>query len=330
MSLSNFLFLEDIMEFLLMNEELAYYELKYQMNKKLEQLAISKGYQLIEPSFFEDYDDFIQRNKRIKKSSMVKLIDLDGSVLVLRPDITTSIIKHVIPKYESGELKLFYLSTIFSRGKTGRIEEKKQFGIEYLGCPNPSSDLEVITMAIELLKSFDMNFVLEISTTKFLSKLISNLKITLEEENQLKNILYTKNQYELDLWLNKVNLKNGNKALLKDIFQLQGNSKDLDQILKNYHLDEAMTQAIDELKVLFNTLEEKSLSDYAQIDLTVLSTYDYYDGFVFKGYVQNISEPILSGGRYDPLTLEQGKKVPAIGFTLNSNDLLKEVIRRGK
>ena len=42
----------------------------------------------------------------------------------------------------------------------------------------------------------------------------------------------------------------------------------------------------------------------------------YYNGIVFKGYVEGIPSNILSGGRYDKLLSKLGKNAGAIGFAL--------------
>ncbi len=68
---------------------------------------------------FEDYDNFIAINKRTPTKSMVKIVSY--KILVLRPDITTSIIKSLIPIWEDNlVLKLFYHSTVYkNKGKEG-------------------------------------------------------------------------------------------------------------------------------------------------------------------------------------------------------------------
>jgi ATP phosphoribosyltransferase regulatory subunit len=42
----------------------------------------------------------------------------------------------------------------------------------------------------------------------------------------------------------------------------------------------------------------------------------YYDGIVFKGFLNGISEAVLSGGAYDPLMKRMNRRSRAIGFAL--------------
>lgn len=315
------------MEFLLMTEELRYYKLKYEMTKRLEDLVIKKGYMQIEPQFFEEYDSFIQMNKRIKKEGTVKLLDLDGKILILRPDITTSIIKHVIPKWEENrELKLFYLSTTFSRNQKGAIEEKKQFGIEYLGDSSMQADLEVLKLGFSMLKTFGIEFIAEINNNRFLNTLLEELGFDEEKSTQFKTIIYYKNQDALNQFIKDSNIPLSNQTLLKNILKYQGSISDIKRMLKGISLSSKLMDAIDELEFVSKSLDKEDIK-YARFDLSAISQYDYYAGITFKIYIEGTSNPIMSGGRYDLLTKRLGKDIPAVGFTLNSADILKEVLK---
>jgi ATP phosphoribosyltransferase regulatory subunit len=315
------------MEFLLMTEELRYYKLKYEMTKRLEDLVIKKGYMQIEPQFFEEYDSFIQMNKRIKKEGTVKLLDLDGRILILRPDITTSIIKHVIPKWEENrELKLFYLSTTFSRNQKGAIEEKKQFGIEYLGDSSMKADLEVLKLGFSMLKTFGIEFIAEINNNRFLNTLLEELGFDEDKSTQFKTIIYYKNQDALNQFVKDSTMDPSYQVLLKNILKYQGSIIDIQNMLKGISLSKELKDAIDELEYVSKALDQEDIK-YARFDLSAISQYDYYAGITFKIYIEGIPNPIMSGGRYDLLTKRLGKDIPAVGFTLNSADILKEVLK---
>ncbi len=319
------------MQFLQLNEELQYFKSKYEVTKELETIVTSLGYTLFEPDFFEPYDRFIQMNQRVKTNSLVKLLDQDGAVLVLRPDITTSVIKRVVPKWVDGtNLRLFYLSTIFSRSSTGMTEEKKQFGIENLGSEQRTADIETIQLVVRILKQFRLSFLVELSNNQFLNALLQELNLSTPLEKELKEILYYKNQAAFDQFLRKNPMKESYLPLVSQLLQLQGTMDEIKNKLHPYPLTNAMRRAIDDLDDLISSLSQEDQTQFVRIDLTVLSQYDYYDGLLFKAYVPTIPVPILSGGRYDPLTKSYGRQIPAIGFTLHMSDLIKEVIRQNE
>ena len=59
------------------------------------------------------------------------------------------------------------------------------------------------------------------------------------------------------------------------------------------------------------------------LDFSIISDLDYYNGIVFRGFINGIPTGILSGGQYDLLMKKMGKRSGAIGFAVYP-DLLKE------
>ena len=49
---------------------------------------------------------------------------------------------------------------------------------------------------------------------------------------------------------------------------------------------------------------------------------NYYSGIIFKGYVTGIGSTVLRGGRYDNLLENFGRKISAIGFSVDVNFLI--------
>ena len=48
----------------------------------------------------------------------------------------------------------------------------------------------------------------------------------------------------------------------------------------------------------------------------MINDIHYYNGIVFQGFVQGISEKVISGGRYDSLLKRMNRKGRAIGFAV--------------
>ena len=53
-----------------------------------------------------------------------------------------------------------------------------------------------------------------------------------------------------------------------------------------------------------------------RLDFSVINNMNYYNGFVFKGFINGISSGILSGGQYDSLMQKMKKSSGAIGFAV--------------
>lgn len=312
---------------LTLDDTLKFYQKKYLLKKRLEDKVTKEGFIMVEPAYFEDYDRFVKMNKRIKKDSMVQVLSNDGNLLILRPDATTSIIKELMPKWrDNSQLKIFYDATTFTKNQSGLIEEKQQFGTEILGGNIKESDRVIFNLALESLKTFKLNFIIEVSNSKFLNGLLSALGLNDSLEQALKEIIYYKNTFELDRFINEQSIDPYYKELLKNLFTLQGSLEEIDLALNKYPLNKLMIEGLNELKALRENLLEDDLNTSIRFDLSLLSKYDYYNGLTFKGYIQNVATPILNGGRYDPLTKLFGLNIEAIGFSINTTDLIKEAI----
>lgn len=292
--------------------------------QKLESLVNAKDYIRVEPDYFEPYERFIQMNKRIKKESMVKIINQDGSLAILRPDVTTNLIKQIIPKWsDQDSLKVYYIASTFSQLPMQTVLETKQFGVEYLG-DQDFADQAVIELILSIFEAFKMDFILEISNQSFLNALIEDLSLSEDAQETLKSIIDYKNQEELWGFIRNNNISKDQAKLLSNLFKLQGNLDDIISDLKAFNLNQKMQDALSSLLVLKENLEKQNLLRLTTFDLSLISKFDYYDGITFKGYLKDVSFPILSGGRYDLLTKEFGKKVPATGFSLELSEFIKE------
>ncbi len=87
-------------------------------------------------------------------------------------------------------------------------------------------------------------------------------------------------------------------------------------------LDEARKLAgpcdsLDHLGRLYSELSEAGYGGCVRFDLGLVHQLDYYTGLVFRGYVEGAGAPVLSGGRYDGLMEQFGRRAEAIGFAVD-------------
>ncbi|MEI3162676.1 MAG: ATP phosphoribosyltransferase regulatory subunit [Lachnospirales bacterium] len=64
---------------------------------------------------------------------------------------------------------------------------------------------------------------------------------------------------------------------------------------------------------------------YVSFDLGVIGSMDYYTGLIFRGYAKGSGASVLDGGRYDNMVEKFGLAMPAVGFALKVNELMKTV-----
>lgn len=74
-------------------------------------------------------------------------------------------------------------------------------------------------------------------------------------------------------------------------------------------------------------LQQLGLAEHVIIDLGLVNQAEYYTGIIFRGYFDEVGEPVLSGGRYDNLLSDFGAAQPAIGFAVHV-DLASSVLEK--
>ena len=80
---------------------------------------------------------------------------------------------------------------------------------------------------------------------------------------------------------------------------------------------------------LYALLKDTGYLPFVRLDFSVVNDRKYYNGIVFKGFVADVAEGVLSGGQYDLLMRRMGRNAGAIGFAVYV-DLLESVNRRAK
>ena len=315
------------MEFLRIQDELNFAKKRYELTKKIETSFVDAGFIQIKPEIFEEYDEITQIDKNISTKSMVKVVS--NKVMVLRPDITISLMKNLIPRWEDDlSLKLFYHSTVYKNKRNGDgIIQCRQFGCEYLGQPSMDADREVVNLAFNILRKFTDEFLLEIGSGNYIDGFVEALNIDSDTERQFKKLLYRKNKPELEAFAQKLDIKPELKELMVNILSIRGTLKEVTERANKYFTNARMKKGIDQLNTISTLISKEDLDKYTLFDLSMVSKLDYYDGIMLKGYYKSLYKEILSGGRYDSLTESFGKRVPAIGFTIYF-DALMEAINR--
>ena len=292
------------MEFLRIQDELNFAKKRYELTKKIETSFVDAGFIQIKPEIFEEYDEITQIDKNISTKSMVKVVS--NKVMVLRPDITISLMKNLIPRWEDDlSLKLFYHSTVYKNKRNGDgIIQCRQFGCEYLGEPSMDADREVVNLAFNILRKFTDEFLLEIGSGNYIDGFVEALNIDSDTERQFKKLLYRKNKPELEAFAQKLDIKPELKELMVNILSIRGTLKEVTERANKYFTNARMKKGIDQLNTISTLISKEDLDKYTLFDLSMVSKLDY-----------------------DSLTESFGKRVPAIGFTIYF-DALMEAINR--
>lgn len=280
------------------------------------------GFKKIKLSKFEDYNLYNNNKDFLQTEHILTFMNLNGNLKSLRPDVTLSIVKKVLKDNEKETQKIYYIEDIY-KIVSNEYEEIPQVGVEIIGKLNNYSNLEIISMAIESLKSINEDYILEISNIDFISAIFD--EINLEENLKieiLKNI-YGKNRHDLEKLLDK-NIKSEYKKYILSFIELSGNYKDILKKLKSLIINKKMQKSYEELKSLSFVFELYNNFDKILLDFSIESQLGYYNGIIFKGYIKESNDIILSGGRYDKLLNKFNSNKNAIGFAIYMDKLYEK------
>ena len=280
------------------------------------------GFKKIKLSKFEDYNLYNNNKDFLQTEHILTFMNLNGNLKSLRPDVTLSIVKKVLKDNEKETQKIYYIEDIY-KIVSNEYEEIPQVGVEIIGKLNNYSNLEIISMAIESLKSINKNYILEISNIDFISAIFEEINLEENLKIEILNNIYLKNKHDLEKLLNK-NVDCKYKKYILSFIELSGNYKDILKKLKSLIINKKMQKSYEELKSLSFVFELYNNFDKILLDFSIESQLGYYNGIIFKGYIKESNYIILSGGRYDKLLNKFNSNKNAIGFAIYMDKLYEK------
>ena len=256
---------------------------------KLRGVYSDYGYSFYRMSRFEEYDFYADKKDFLISKAVLTFTDADGKLMALRPDVTLSIIRHI--RNTDGVQKFFYDEKIYRVPRnSSTFREIPQAGIECIGSLTAEDLAEVLELAI-----------LSLHTAAKGRKCI----LDVSHAGLMDSVLPEHNRLEILKCFAEKNI-HGLKALNAP-----------DEVIRLAAIEgrPSEVKGVAGLEVL------DSLSKYddeIRIDFSAVNNLNYYNGIVFRGFIEGVSESVLSGGQYDNLMAMMGHKgVKAAGFAVN-------------
>lgn len=290
---------------------------------KIISVIMNHGCKIIETPSFEDYDVYQHFFPQLRQQ-MVKTIDTDGRVLVLRPDVTLPIVETAAREFPRSNqlLKFGYVSTVF-REYYGRSTYGKDFlqgGIEILGDSSPECDGEVIVTAAEILKAVGVeNIRIDIGTAAYTQALFDGLPLSEEQKATLKGYMAERNLVACKSYIASLPISSDARKALEALPVLFGPYAQTLSKARDYSINSGMLNALSRLERVYDYILYAGYADKVQLDFGFASRLGYYTDTVFKVYVDGALYDIIDGGRYDQLSSRFGVDRPACGFGMNIN-----------
>ena len=277
------------------------------------------GYLPYNMSKFEEYELYIRNKDFLVSDRIITFNDTNGKLMALKPDVTLSIIKsgEDTPGFKQ---KVYYNENVYRVSEsTKHYKEIMQTGLECIGDIDGYDVLEVILLAAESLDKISSNgdFVLEISHLGILFSVIEQVNASEDFIKRAAELVSMKNMHDLKKLCDEYEVSDEDYEKLCVFITSYGERKkvlnDLKEICRN-NAEQSYLELC-ELSEMIDAADSR-FSDKIIFDFSVVNDMNYYNSIAFRGFIDGISDGVLSGGRYDKLMKKMGRKTGAIGFAV--------------
>jgi histidyl-tRNA synthetase len=203
-------------------------------------------------------------------------------------------------------LRWFSIPNVFryERPQKGRLREHYQLNVDLVGIASPEADIEIISIASELLRALgakESDFIIRVNSRALLTAACAAAGLKADATRSYLRLLDKKSK------------------MMPEAFAAAQSAITNHDPLKVIVDAGSASEVAKEKRALLDTIEalQKRGVANAIFDATLTRGFDYYTGIVFEIYDTNPANPrsLFGGGRFDKLVaLFGGDPIPAIGF----------------
>ncbi len=287
------------------------------IRNNFKQLSNLFGFSLMDPSPIELLSTLETKSGPAIRDEIYYFKDKGNREVALRFDFTIG-----LTRYAASQKSMKLPAKISSFGGVFRYDEPQkgryryfhQWDLEIYGKPTLESEAEVLELTSRLFDSLLLkNITIDINHRSLVESYINKI-FDSKEPQLIADILRA---------VDKITKKSKDEILseFKDRYDSEKLEKILEfsQIKGTIHeveklFDTTQLESWDELKLLFDSLENRGVSNI-RINFGIVRGLDYYSGIVFEVFDKNSTLGALAGGgRYDTLTKAFGREdIGAIG-----------------
>lgn len=243
--------------------------------------------------------------------------DRGNRSVTLRPEMTPTLARMVAAKKRqlSFPLRWYAIPNVFryERPQRGRLREHFQLNADIFGVPEITGEIELITLAYQVMKNFGANG--------------SNFEIRLNYAGLLDTFLQKEFSLSQDHSRSLVRIIDSMDKIKEDEFNKQiveiigeAGKEKLASLNESGQLKEILKKEpkFEHCRSVANGLKETGITDTSIVfDPFLVRGFDYYTGLIFEIFDTSPynNRSLFGGGRYDNLLDIFGvESVPAVGF----------------
>src|SRR5512142_2077182 len=241
---------------------------------------------------------------------LIQFLDRDGSLVALRPDITTAVARLVAQRYAdaSGALRLSYFAPVFREepAMLGAEREFSQAGIELVGLSGALADAEALALLAESLARAGLaGATIEVGHVGIVRALFDGLAedvrdLVLRELRDGDHVGAFRRARD-------GGMSDAAIAHAREVLGARGRD-----------IEDVEGDGARELREVIHLARELYAGEplWGMPNLSLMPALPYYTGIVFEAVHPDLGFPIAAGGRYDLLLAAFGAPRPAVGFAI--------------
>ena len=254
-----------------------------------------------------------------------KLFDDDGRLLVVRPDNTLPIVRLVSTRMRAADLplRLRYEAPVVRecQRNAGGSRQFTQLGFELIGAGDTSGDVEIVSLVAEAVRE------LALPDARIIAGSVRPFKELLAvcEDRELAaealRCVHANDFVGLDARVAASAESDAVKAAISELPRLHGGAEVLDRVDALLEAAGIAAPLTREMRALVDGLAPED-AQVLSFDFSIMNSFDYYTGLVFKAYAGGLPDPVGSGGRYDSIftgAFGDGIEVPAAASPFRSS-----------
>jgi ATP phosphoribosyltransferase regulatory subunit len=291
------------------------------------------GYRYVETPMLEEYRTLEAGAGSSLEGTAFRMVDLDGSLLALRPEMTLPIARLAASRLagDTGPHRVCYTGEVFREHESLRGEARQftQVGVELLGCNGAASDAEVVAVLVDALEATGLpEFTVGIGTVAVLRSLLEASGGTGAWQADVMAAAHDRNLVALDRLTGADGVEARAGEALRRIVRIGGGPEAIGAA-RDVAGAVGCAAALDALEETWDLLEAAGVARRVRVDLGILRSFDYYTGLIVEAYAPGLGLPLGGGGRYDDVLAAFDAPMPAAGFALTLERVMIALAEQG-
>jgi ATP phosphoribosyltransferase regulatory subunit len=284
------------------------------------------GYHEVYPPTFEYFETVMRAFDSDFAAEIYRVVDPDGQLLALRPDLTVPIARLVAAKLfdQPTPHRMSYVAPVFRFTKSNGSQSRQiwQAGWELIGDGSAMADAEAIALLIAAIEAAGLTeFQVNLGHMGFIRATLAETDLSDDQRETVLRAIDRKNRHVLLQTLDESTVSAPIRAVFAALPDLWGGAEVLDTAL-TLAPTPAARSAIDRLREVYQLLQGYGVAERITLDLGEVRAMDYYTGVTFELFAKGSGYKVASGGRYDNLLARFGADLPAVGAMIELEPLM--------